>query len=40
MPALAAIERGTQVLPIAIAEFRPPEHFVHRTRSFEATFFG
>jgi hypothetical protein len=38
MPAFAAIERRTQLLAVAIAEFRPPERLAHRTRSFEAGF--
>jgi hypothetical protein len=36
VPAVPAIERCAQSLPVAIAEFRPPEHLAHRTRSLDA----
>ena len=36
VPALAAITRCPQFCQVAIAEFRPPEHLAHRTRSLEA----
>ena len=38
MPAVAAVERRAQSLPVTIAEFRPPERLAHRTHSFEAGF--
>ena len=38
VPAVAGIERGNELVPITIAEFRPAQDLALCTRSFEAGF--